>query len=212
MDSFLNMIDRKSERRRSDLNCNAREKGVSINEKRILLVDDDERLVDTFRKILQDEGYFVETALTGQEALDKIEVTRFDLAILDIKLPDIWGGEVAARLIEQNDDSSIVFITGLSSFQDCIEELKIGVYDILLKPISPEEMLEVTKEALSTRGRAKYWAGKKPSTRKAVIEYTSKIKKGYDVTIQAISKKYQWNPSVSAIQRNVSNLRKKQLW
>jgi len=116
--------------------------------KRILLVDDDETLVNSFQTILQEEGYLVETAKTGQQALDKAKKTRFHLAILDIKLPDIMGDEVARKLKKQYDNIDIVIITGYPSFKDCIDALDIGINEILLKPIGSAELLRVTQEAL----------------------------------------------------------------
>jgi len=111
-------------------------------------VDDDETLVNSFQTILQEEGYLVETAKTGQQALDKAKKTRFHLAILDIKLPDIMGDEVARKLKKQYDNIDIVIITGYPSFKDCIDALDIGINEILLKPIGSAELLRVTQEAL----------------------------------------------------------------
>lgn len=113
------------------------------------MVDDEEIIVETLKPILQDEGYAVETATTGQEALKKFDKARFGLVILDIKLPDITGDEVAKLMKKQNGDTKIVLITGYSFFQDCIDALDLGINEILLKPISPEEILRTTKEAFS---------------------------------------------------------------
>lgn len=120
-----------------------------MNKNTILLVDDEEIIVETLKPILQDEGYAVETATTGQEALKKFDKARFGLVILDIKLPDITGDEVAKLMKKQNGDTQIVLITGYSYFQDCIDALDLGINEILVKPISPEEILRVTKEALA---------------------------------------------------------------
>ena len=66
--------------------------------KRILMVDDDQTLVTLFQMILQEEGYAVETATSGLQALDVAKKTDFHLVLLDIKLPDIRGDEVAREL------------------------------------------------------------------------------------------------------------------
>lgn len=112
----------------------------------ILLVDDDETLLSTFKNALEMEGYSVETATTGREALDKTKEKKFYLLILDIKLPDIMGDEVAKTLREQNYKGNIVFITGYPDLQKSIDALDLGIYEILLKPISPEEILRVVRE------------------------------------------------------------------
>lgn len=118
---------------------------------KILLVDDDKALVKSFSSILQKKGYYVETAMSGEQTLKKAKKTKFNLAILDIKLPDIMGDVVAKTLREQDNEIVIILITGYSSFQDSIDALNIGIYDILLKPIGPEELLRVTRDALSQR-------------------------------------------------------------
>jgi DNA-binding NtrC family response regulator len=121
---------------------------LRMDKARILLVDDDPNLVTTFKSILQREGYHVETAGTGQQALKKADKSKFDLAILDIRLPDITGDEVAKLMKKTNDGTRFVLITGHSYLQDCIDALDLGIYEILLKPVAPEEIIRAAKEAL----------------------------------------------------------------
>jgi DNA-binding response OmpR family regulator len=114
---------------------------------KILLVDDSEELLNTFTSILGSEGYQVETASNGEEALKKAEATKFHLYILDIKLPDMRGDDLARELTSRYDDVSIILITGYPQLQDSIDALEIGIDEILLKPISPEEMIRVARES-----------------------------------------------------------------
>lgn len=113
-----------------------------------MIVDDDETLTQLFQMILQGEGYLVETSTTGRVALEKAKETDFDVVILDIKLPDILGDEVARELKKLDEDTRIVLITGYPSFKDCIDALDIGIEEILLKPIGTTELLRVTQEAI----------------------------------------------------------------
>ena len=119
-----------------------------MEKKRILLLDDDRSLVDSFQMILRKAGHHVEIATTGRQALDKARDTKFHLAIIDIVLPDIRGDEVASKLKERDEKLGIVLITGYPSLQDCIDVLDIGIHEILLKPISANELLRVTNEAI----------------------------------------------------------------
>lgn len=116
--------------------------------KRILIVDDDQTLVTLFQMILQEEGYTVETATSGLQALDIAKKTDFHLVLLDIKLPDIRGDEVARELRKIDDKIGIVLITGYPSFKNCIDALDIGIDEILLKPIGTTELLRVAQEAI----------------------------------------------------------------
>lgn len=114
----------------------------------VLIVDDDEDILDIFEMTLLEGGYTVETALTGTEALAKAKDLKFDVAILDIVLPDLRGDKLALKLKKGDGDVNIIFVTGYANMQDCINSLNIGVSDILLKPIGEEELLQAVESAL----------------------------------------------------------------
>ena len=120
-----------------------------MSEKRILIVDDDKSINAVFKTMLEEQGYSVHTASSGQEALSLAD-SSFDLVILDIKLPDITGEEVAKVMKERGMADNIVLMTGYPELEDCIDTLGVGIQEILLKPISPDEILRVAREALST--------------------------------------------------------------
>lgn len=120
---------------------------VSTNKKKILLVDDDKEFVNSFSSIIESEGYIVEVAFSGQEALDKFKKSAFDLFILDIKLPDMNGGKVAKKVRDEDKNIIIIIITGFPELQDSITALDIGIQDILIKPISSSEILRSIKES-----------------------------------------------------------------
>jgi len=114
----------------------------------ILIVDDDEDILDLYRMTLEYRGYSVETSRTGLDAIEKAKKTKFQIALLDVVLPDIRGEKVAERLRKIDESMEIIFITGYSLFQACIEATKIGISDILLKPITEEELVLAVENAL----------------------------------------------------------------
>jgi DNA-binding NtrC family response regulator len=114
----------------------------------ILIVDDDEDILDLYRMTLEYRGYTVETSKTGLEAIEKAKKNRYQVALLDVVLPDIRGEKVAEKLRDIDESMEIIFITGYSLFQACIEATKIGISDILLKPITEEELLLAVENAL----------------------------------------------------------------
>lgn len=117
---------------------------------RVLIVDDDEFLAETFKMLLEDAGFLVETAITGNQALLKASQMDFDLAILDYKLPDTNGSELSKRLKERNKDINVVLLTGqVEVLEDGLAE-GVNKDEVLLKPISPDELLKIT-EKLSNR-------------------------------------------------------------
>ena len=116
--------------------------------KRILLVDDDETILAPFQRILQGEGYQVDTASNGREALEKAGETEYQMVISDIKLPDVQGMEVARKIREQYKDTRLIIITGFPDLADSIETIDLGIDEILIKPINADELLRVVKESL----------------------------------------------------------------
>jgi CheY-like chemotaxis protein len=115
----------------------------------VLIVDDDEFLTETFRMLLQDAGFDVETASTGNQALLKASQCDFDLAILDLKLPDTTGSELAKRLKSRNKDLNVVLLTGHTELLENMDPEDLGTNEVLFKPISPEELMKITEKLRS---------------------------------------------------------------
>ena len=126
------------------------EQGQEIEQgvQNILVVDDDVNLANTFKLILQSVGFHVDIAATGLQALYKTNRTDFDLIILDVNLPDMLGDEVAEKIKDKKSDTNIIMITGYSSFKDGIEEKGLDINEILMKPIPPEDLVNITKKTL----------------------------------------------------------------
>jgi CheY-like chemotaxis protein len=117
----------------------------------VLLVDDDEFLTDTFKVLLEDAGFYVETASTGNQAMLKASKVDFDMAILDLKLPDITGGELSKRLKERNSDINVVILTGNADMLEGVDTSQLGKDEVLLKPVTPDELLKIAEKL---KGRA----------------------------------------------------------
>ncbi len=104
--------------------------------KSILVVDDDEAIRQMVGALLADEGYQVEMAPNGEEAIKVIRQRRFDLVILDILMPVMDGWEVASRMLCEDDtrDTPIIFLTALSSYTDQLKGWRMGCFDYITKP------------------------------------------------------------------------------
>ena len=111
--------------------------------KNILFVDDDVILVETSIKILAIWGHLAEPAYNGEEAINKTRTGKYDLLILDINLPDMSGFEVVKRIRAFNKKIGIVLITGYPELKDAIDTLDYDLFEILLKPITPKELVRV---------------------------------------------------------------------
>jgi len=114
----------------------------------ILIVDDDEALSQTLSDIFQELGYGVETALDGKEAVEKCAGKYFNIALIDIRLPDINGLELLNKLKTMNPEIEGIIITGYASVETVIEALRRGAFDYVTKPLRMDEVLETIREAL----------------------------------------------------------------
>ena len=117
---------------------------------RILLVDDEESITDILQLILENDGYTVDTASSGQKALSLAE-SQYDLVVLDIDLHDISGDQVAKIILKRHTDVKIVLMTGYPELVESIRALDIDIADILVKPFSPDVLQTLIREVLSTK-------------------------------------------------------------
>jgi len=116
-----------------------------VNNKSILIVDDDEAILAVLKEILELDGYTVETAATGKEAIEKSENIFFNLSMLDIKLPDMDGTELITKLHEANPHVIKIIITGFPSFDNAVKSLNLGADAYITKPVNSKELLELVE-------------------------------------------------------------------
>jgi CheY-like chemotaxis protein len=113
----------------------------------ILVADDNEDLLETFAMILKRRGFSVETADNGVAAVDKYKKRRFDVALMDIVMPDMDGVEASRRIREIYPDTAIILMTGYTDE----EQLKLardqGARHIIHKPVKIEQLIEIITEA-----------------------------------------------------------------
>jgi CheY-like chemotaxis protein len=112
---------------------------------RILIVDDDLSILRVFKKLLEKEGFIVETAETGKEALKKIAKKKYRLCFVDVKLPDMDGTELLLDIAEDPHAIKII-ITGYSSEEVQKKAADFGADDFLVKPVKSEELIAKAKE------------------------------------------------------------------
>ena len=118
---------------------------------RILVVDDEDIVIRSCLRILDGNGYQIEAAKDGQEALRKVEDNSYDVMILDIMMPNLGGMEVLRRVKETHPDTDVVMITGLSQIDTAVQAMKLGAFDYISKPFEPDELKLVIQRALERR-------------------------------------------------------------
>ena len=115
----------------------------------VLVVDDERTLRFTLKESLAEEGYRVDTAADGAEALDKMERGDFTLVLLDQKLPDLSGLEVLKRIKAKRPDAQVVMMTAFGKFEDAVEATRAGCYDYVGKPFELDHMKLILQNALA---------------------------------------------------------------
>lgn len=118
---------------------------------RILAVDDEEIILDSFRKILVLAGYSIDTVETGPEALGLIRRNDYDFVFTDLKMPGMDGVEVTKAVKHLRPDVDVVVITGYASIETAVETVKFGATDYVEKPFTEDELLKFVKTALIRR-------------------------------------------------------------
>ena len=115
---------------------------------RILVVDDDENIRKVLTTILEDEGYAVEQAETAQKAIEMTKRKVYNLALIDIRLPDMEGIELLTRMKDTTPKMRKIIITGYPTLQNAIEAVNRGADAYIMKPFDMDKVLITIKEQL----------------------------------------------------------------
>jgi DNA-binding NtrC family response regulator len=115
---------------------------------RILIVDDDEAIRSSITAVLEEKGYLADSAENGQAAIRKSERNVYNLALVDIRLPDMDGVQLLTSLKETTPKMVKIIITGYPSLQNAIEAVNKGADGYIVKPIKMSDLLAMMKEHL----------------------------------------------------------------
>jgi two-component system nitrogen regulation response regulator GlnG len=125
-----------------------------MDPKQILVIDDDESVLGTIARILELEGYRVETAKTGKEAIEKSRLDSYNLAIIDLRLPDMQGTDLLTAMPETTPRMIKIMLTGYPSTEARTEAIKRKADGYLVKPIQIDELLRTIKNHLEGQENA----------------------------------------------------------
>jgi DNA-binding NtrC family response regulator len=117
----------------------------------ILIVDDENVVRDSLAKWFEEEGYSVDTATSAREALLKLPHQRWDLALVDIKMPGMDGLELHRKIREVDPNLIVIIMTGYASVETAVQALKDGAYDYIMKPFDPDDLTHAVVKALDHR-------------------------------------------------------------
>lgn len=119
------------------------------DKRRILVVDDEDALRTVLSAELNSEGYEVGTAADGMEAVAELQKGRFDLVLLDIKMPNMNGFEVLKVIKEKYAGTKVIMLTGFADLKNAIESKKLGAEDFVSKPYDLVDLLTTIDRVMS---------------------------------------------------------------
>jgi DNA-binding NtrC family response regulator len=124
---------------------------MSNKKEKILVVDDEKIVRESLFHWFQEEGYQVETAEDGETALRIFDKNKYDLLLVDMKMPGMSGLELLTKVKEIDKDTIVILITAFASVPTAIKALKDGAYDYVTKPVDPDELEHLVKKALEQK-------------------------------------------------------------
>jgi CheY-like chemotaxis protein len=118
---------------------------------RILAVDDEAVILDSFRKILVVAGYSIETVESGREALGLVQKHKYDFVFTDLKMPEMDGLDVVKGVKHFSPETDVIVITGFATIETAVNAMKYGAMDYVQKPFTEDELVEFTRKCLIRR-------------------------------------------------------------
>jgi len=123
------------------------ENAINMNS-RILLVDDEPRFIESLHSILRHFNYTCTKAHTGTEAIEQLKENHFDLALLDVELPDQSGCDIVKFIKSSKMPTAAIMLTGVNTVETAVTAMKLGAYDFLRKPINHELLIKTIEKAI----------------------------------------------------------------
>jgi DNA-binding NtrC family response regulator len=133
------------------------------NSSKILLIDDDKIILDTLAMILEEEGYIVDKAENGKDAIEKTRTNYYNLAIVDWRLPDIEGTKLLGQLQDTTPKMVKIMLTGYPSMNNAVEAVNYHADAFFSKPVDFDELFKKIRELLEEQEEARRYSEEKVS-------------------------------------------------
>ncbi|MHC5202612.1 sigma-54-dependent transcriptional regulator [Myroides sp. LJL119] len=145
---------------------------------KILVIDDDVPFCEMLKTFLSKKGYVVSNAYSSQEAQQQIKDSCFDIVLTDVRLPDSDGIELLKFIKEHCPGSQVILMTGYTEIRTAVNAMKLGAFDYVAKPITPDEILMTISSALQSNAQSSHAVLDKSS--KSITKATSRSKSNED--------------------------------
>lgn len=119
--------------------------------KKVLVIDDEAIVRTSSKRTLVPEGYEVKLADSGKAGIESLEEESFDLVLLDLKMPDMGGIEVLTVIMDKWPDTKVIIVTGFSTVETAVEALRLGAFNHIEKPFTPDSLLAAVNEVFEKK-------------------------------------------------------------
>jgi DNA-binding response OmpR family regulator len=164
---------------------------AAMDERKILLVEDEQKIADTLKLGLTEDGYYVETAYDGTIGWKLFQQNKYDLVILDINLPGITGYDLCKKIRNRNTNVPVIMLTALGSLNDKIEGYDSGADDYIIKPFEFKELLMKIRVLLKRTSHQNIPVGTVLKAGDLEMNLDSKEVKRGDANINLTAKEFQ---------------------
>jgi len=124
-----------------------------VGRPRILVIDDEEIVRISCKKCLIPEGIDVDVAASAKEGIALTQTNKYDLVLTDLKMPGIDGMDFLVAMKKNQPDAKVIMITGYSTVEHAVKALKLGAYNYIEKPFTPDTLIAAVREALNDSSR-----------------------------------------------------------
>jgi len=163
-----------------------KESEIKEKKAKTLVVDDEELIRDLMVHTLNNYGYEVETAGNADEALERMDRSSVELALIDIQMPGKSGIELLGEIVDKYPDTAVVMVSGINEIDTALTTMKMGAYDYITKPFSPSVVAQRLELALEKRRLIIENRNYQLNLEKLVKERTEELESTYDATIKAL--------------------------
>lgn len=163
-----------------------KESEIKEKKAKTLVVDDEELIRDLMVHTLNNYGYEVETAGNADEALERMDRSSVELALIDIQMPGKSGIELLGEIVDKYPDTAVVMVSGINEIDTALTTMKMGAYDYITKPFTPSVVAQRIELALEKRRLIIENRNYQLNLEKLVKERTEELVSTYDATIKAL--------------------------
>ncbi len=172
------------------------------NNRRVLVVDDEESIRNVLQRILENSGYEVTTAVNGQDAFSKIMLGQVGIVLLDIMMPKMSGIDLLKKLGSDVNKYCILMITAVTDMQTAIDSLKLGALDYITKPFDPEDIRDKLTKAIDKHNRLIFEKKRYEQLQTNIIGQTERMQQQFNELVSSLAREHKLLHQLASKQRD----------